>query len=402
MAVEQLRGKPATRQTDIYAVAVVLWEALTGKRLFQEDNDAALMQQVLEGASHAPSALVPSIPPALDALVMRGLDRDPGRRFATAREMAAVLEAIVPLAIPVQVGEWVESTAGPAIASQAARVAEIESASDASVFAAQEATRSAEASAPPPPAPRPRAPLPAVALAPPPPAADQVAEFLSDRTLVAEHPPVADPPAAAPPLAEPHVADATVAEVAVAARAEAEAPGGDATVESGAASQMSSISVSASELPEAYDRRKTTRLVVGGVLAACALIGLMAVVVRAGRRESSTDAVAGYTQSPPAPVASPVPPVAPIAAGASAAPLPAPRPEAPPGSPSAVSAPVAASESANSPPVPATATRRPSPPTPQPQRPAAASPPPQPAAPAPPRPAPSSRPKSGILFSNPG
>jgi len=69
---------------------------------------------------------VPEIPPELDAVVMRGLKRDPAERFATARDMARALEACGPMATPTQVGEWVESTAGTALAVRARIVSEVE------------------------------------------------------------------------------------------------------------------------------------------------------------------------------------------------------------------------------------------------------------------------------------
>jgi serine/threonine-protein kinase len=69
------------------------------------------------------------LPPGLDAVVMRGLKRDPRERYATARDMAMDLESVVGLASPTQVGAWVESLAQSALAQRAATIAEIESSS---------------------------------------------------------------------------------------------------------------------------------------------------------------------------------------------------------------------------------------------------------------------------------
>jgi len=129
VAPEQLRSVDASRQTDVYAASVCLWEALTGKRMFEGASEAVIAGKILAGDLKPPSALVPDLPPALDPIVMRGLDRDPANRFATAREMASALEAAVPLAIPAVVGAWIEQTAAEAIAFQAAQLAEIENAS---------------------------------------------------------------------------------------------------------------------------------------------------------------------------------------------------------------------------------------------------------------------------------
>jgi len=127
MAPELFQGARATRQVDIYGAAVVLWEVLTSTRLFAGDHEADVMGRILRGEVPAPTRKDEVIPPALVALVKRGLDLDPTRRFPTARDMALALEAAVPLAIPSAIGTWVEEVAGDILAQRAARVAEIES-----------------------------------------------------------------------------------------------------------------------------------------------------------------------------------------------------------------------------------------------------------------------------------
>ncbi|MGK3994234.1 serine/threonine-protein kinase [Sorangium sp. So ce1024] len=125
MAPEQLRGAPLTRRTDIYAASVVLWEALAGRRLFTGECDAEIFGRILEGVVQPPSAFG-DVPRALDEVVLRGLQRDPERRFATALEMAAALEEALPPASPRAVGAWVEATAGPLLEARAKSLAEIE------------------------------------------------------------------------------------------------------------------------------------------------------------------------------------------------------------------------------------------------------------------------------------
>jgi len=126
MAPEQISGVVG-RGTDIYAASVVLWEALTGKRLFSGDNDAHVMKLVLEGHIVPPSEIVPDLPPALDALTLRGLSREPEARFPTAKDMAHALEeAIAPVA-PSKIGAWVEATASKTLHDRNERIAAIES-----------------------------------------------------------------------------------------------------------------------------------------------------------------------------------------------------------------------------------------------------------------------------------
>ncbi len=129
MAPEQLHGAVVTRQTDVYAAAVVTWEALTGKRLFQEDNEAAIVTAILQRTVIPPSEIASHVPLAFDRVVMRGLERDPSRRYASAREMALDMERCVGVASASEVGEWVESLAHDELLKRASRVTEIESVS---------------------------------------------------------------------------------------------------------------------------------------------------------------------------------------------------------------------------------------------------------------------------------
>jgi serine/threonine protein kinase len=137
MAPEQLRGEMCSRKTDIYAAAVVLWEALTGERLFRADNEGAVIAKVLSDSVEPPSRVpTPALDPTmrltverLDGIVMRGLARDPAARFETAREMALALERALAPATPSQVSEWVEGIANDVLVLRAAQIADIESSS---------------------------------------------------------------------------------------------------------------------------------------------------------------------------------------------------------------------------------------------------------------------------------
>ena len=126
IAPEQLQHGSANRKADVYAAAVVLWEALTGERLFLADSEAATIARVLTGEVVPPSSLVPDVPAELDAVVMRGLKRDPSERFETARDMARALEACSPPMTATRIGEWVETTAGTALAVRARIVSDVE------------------------------------------------------------------------------------------------------------------------------------------------------------------------------------------------------------------------------------------------------------------------------------
>ena len=138
MAPEQLAAGDAriavgevTRATDIYAMGVVLWEMLAGKRLFSGDHDANLILQVLVGAKDPPSRHTRDLPAPLDALVMKALALDPANRFASAKEMAEAMREVVQPAFPTDVGRWVEDVASDALARRGAQLADIERISEA-------------------------------------------------------------------------------------------------------------------------------------------------------------------------------------------------------------------------------------------------------------------------------
>jgi eukaryotic-like serine/threonine-protein kinase len=127
MAPEQLKSLPLDRRVDLFAAGVVLWECLTGQRLFRGDDLGQTIARVLHSKVTPPSALNSAVPPELDAVVLRALERDPGQRFQTAREQAAALGAAVALASPSQVADWVRELGGARLSQRIERVAAIES-----------------------------------------------------------------------------------------------------------------------------------------------------------------------------------------------------------------------------------------------------------------------------------
>ena len=127
MPPEQLAAKDLSRAVDIYAAAVVMWEALTGERLFKGESEAETLGKILHDPVLPPSSVVPSLPRGFDAPLMRALSRDPSKRHTTARELALELERCIGLSSPTDVGEWVERIAGPALSARESRIAEIES-----------------------------------------------------------------------------------------------------------------------------------------------------------------------------------------------------------------------------------------------------------------------------------
>jgi eukaryotic-like serine/threonine-protein kinase len=113
MAPEQFLDTAVDRRVDIYSAAVTLWEMLAGRRLFEGHKDR-MLKMILHQTVQPPGALQAGIPPQLDAIVMRGLHRDPRQRYETAREMAIALERETETVSATELGDWVRRTWGAA------------------------------------------------------------------------------------------------------------------------------------------------------------------------------------------------------------------------------------------------------------------------------------------------
>ena len=91
MAPEQARGEAVDNRTDIFALGIVLWELLTGGRLFDGDSDIAVLRAVQNSIIAPPARLNPEVNPALDTAVMTALSRDASARFQTAHDFERAL-----------------------------------------------------------------------------------------------------------------------------------------------------------------------------------------------------------------------------------------------------------------------------------------------------------------------
>ncbi len=110
MSPEQARGRTVDRRSDLFAAGIVLWEMLVGQRLFDGENEAALLVSLLTEKPSAPSKKDPSLA-KLDALVLKALATEPDDRFATAKEMAEAITAIMQPASRTEVAAWVKGEA---------------------------------------------------------------------------------------------------------------------------------------------------------------------------------------------------------------------------------------------------------------------------------------------------
>jgi formylglycine-generating enzyme required for sulfatase activity len=89
MAPEQARGKSVDARTDLYATGVVLYEMVTGQVPFEASTPMALLAKHAYEPPPPPRSIIPSLPPEVEAVLLRALEKDPDARYQTAAEMAA-------------------------------------------------------------------------------------------------------------------------------------------------------------------------------------------------------------------------------------------------------------------------------------------------------------------------
>jgi len=118
MAPEQTNGEQVDRRVDVFTAGIVLFECLSGRRLFRGQTDAEVLRNLIDKPIPRLREVSPGYPQALDDVVARALSRDPNDRFDTAADFAEALEeAAEPLGVatPKQVGAYVRETAGELI-----------------------------------------------------------------------------------------------------------------------------------------------------------------------------------------------------------------------------------------------------------------------------------------------
>lgn len=94
MSPEQLRGETADQRSDIWSFGVVLFEMLTGQNPFQAEYPQATFYRILNEEPPALRSLNSEVPPELEKIVNRALQKDPGQRYALVEEMLNELEAV--------------------------------------------------------------------------------------------------------------------------------------------------------------------------------------------------------------------------------------------------------------------------------------------------------------------
>src|SRR5262245_4351580 len=94
MSPEQVRGQPADERSDIFALGAVLYEMLSGRRAFKRDSQVETLNAILKEEPPEIGGPGPPIPPGVERIVRRCLEKDPGERFRSSHDVAFALEAI--------------------------------------------------------------------------------------------------------------------------------------------------------------------------------------------------------------------------------------------------------------------------------------------------------------------
>lgn len=123
MSPEQVAGLPIDRRSDVFAAAVVLFETLSGKRLFRGEHAMETLRRVVDDPLPDLTAF-PSIPVALHDVFARALAKDARQRIATAAELAETIESRVTAASHRRVAEWVTQHCGALLGERRALLEE--------------------------------------------------------------------------------------------------------------------------------------------------------------------------------------------------------------------------------------------------------------------------------------
>jgi TonB family protein len=95
MSPEQAWGQTVDKRSDVFSLGTLLYEMLTGKRVFIADNEMAILQKVREWNPPPPSAVNARISSRLDSVILKAMEKDPDKRYQTAEEMREDLEAFL-------------------------------------------------------------------------------------------------------------------------------------------------------------------------------------------------------------------------------------------------------------------------------------------------------------------
>ena len=126
LSPEQIRGLPVDARTDVFSAGVVLWESLTGQRLFALESVKKTVERVLSAPIPRPSTKNPAVSAGLDRVVLKALARERTLRYQSAAEFADALRAVAGEATRAEVSAWVSSTAAEVLSQRREALRDLE------------------------------------------------------------------------------------------------------------------------------------------------------------------------------------------------------------------------------------------------------------------------------------
>jgi hypothetical protein len=98
LSPEQAKGLSVDGRSDLYSLGIIFYEMLVGRVPFDDPSVPSLLVKHMTEPPRPPSDLRPGVPPAIESIVLRLLEKDPARRFQSAEDLAAALAALDPVA----------------------------------------------------------------------------------------------------------------------------------------------------------------------------------------------------------------------------------------------------------------------------------------------------------------
>ncbi|MGA2451374.1 MAG: serine/threonine-protein kinase [Polyangiaceae bacterium] len=126
MAPEQLLGEEVGRAADIYSLGVILWELVTGRRLFATAVGGQMTPRIAQSLVASPRTVNPRVSPEVSAIIMKAVAASPQARYRTALEFAAAVERTMPVMAQRTLGAWVADVASDELAHNAKTLSQID------------------------------------------------------------------------------------------------------------------------------------------------------------------------------------------------------------------------------------------------------------------------------------